>query len=195
MYLNHVELIVARDILYPRIWDWREWFLDAFDFVQGQDPGFLRPLIPSTIAGMVCDHAYDRIERGSLLDPGVAGGVYSRQRHLWVDGTVCVRIKKLNRNFLSSNYPTRQATEWNAQLPLPGFPPGSRVELGYQVDLTGSVLRGLFVLLRLGHTIQWLWQIYGEQVSTFGSQPQLTLAGAKAGEPVWYLYEVIPLGR
>ncbi len=174
MQEDYVELETVRDLLYPRIWTWRDLFLEAFYSIRQQDPAFLRPLSSATVAGLVCDHAYSLISNNIHADPRVTLKLYHGQKHFWVDDLICLRIKKVNRNFLSSNYRTKQSREWNAQSPLPGLDLGARIELGYQVDITGSVLLGIYVLYRLHKTVQWLWQIHGEQVSTFGSQPSLT---------------------
>ena len=191
MITGNIELQVARDTLYSRIWVWGDLFLDAFDTVWDQNPAFLRPLSSATIAGLVNDQTYDMVAKNTAGDVGVKFGAYRGQKHFWVEDLVCLRIKKLNRNFLSSNYRTKQSSLWNSQLPMPGLSLGARLELGYQVDITGNVLRGIFVLFRVRGTVQWLWQIHGERVSTFGTQPLLTTRDF----PVRFLYEPNPIGR
>ncbi len=190
MTKGNIELETVRDLLYSRIWVWRDLFLDAFFAVQDQDPTFLRPLSSATIAGLLCDQAYSAIVSNTVSDVGVKFGSYRGQKHFWVEDLVSLRIKKLNGNFLSSNYRTAQSSLWNAQSPLPGLSLGARLELGYQVDLTGSVLRGIFVLFRLKETAQWLWQIHGAQVTTFATQP--TLGTQNSLRPARFLYEPNP---
>jgi hypothetical protein len=48
---------------------------------------------------------------------------------------VVLRFKKLNRGLRASNIPTRQAVAYAAQqLLLPGFPPFTRLQAGYQLS-------------------------------------------------------------
>ena len=175
MPTSDISLDEARDILLSRVWGWRELFLDAFSDFLELDPGLVRVLAPATVAGIICDAALGRfISTKAIDDTGIQFGTYRGQRHFWVEGLLCLRIKKLNKNFLSSNYRTKQSEEWNGQSPLSGLSLGARLEFGYQVDATGYVLTGLFMLFRRGPIVEWLWQIHGAEVSTFGSQPMLT---------------------
>ena len=184
---DQMDLFSTRQILQPRIWSILDAFLGAFDTVVHQELPSLPGTQISTIASMVCDQAYRNITLNLSGDQGLVQGSHKGQRFFVFDSTLVLRIKKLNRNYLSSNIRTRQASRWNRQLPLAGIPSLSRVELGYQVDLTGTVLTGVFVLLRIGNDVQWLWQIHGEQVSTFAVQP--ALPSPDFGPGIQYLYE------
>ena len=182
-----LELFSARSVLQPRIWAILDAALEAFDTVVNRELPSLPGTQTSTIAAMVCDQAYRNITLNLAGDDGLFRASHRGQRFFVFDGLLVLRVKKLNRNFLSSNIRTRQASHWNRQLSLDGVPTLSRLELGYQVDLTGSVLTGVFVLLRLGNDVQWLWQIHGAQVSTFAVQPVLPIPDFGSG--IQYLYE------
>ena len=171
-----IDLDTARAVLYDRIWKWRGLLYDAFEVSRGLDSRILFSASASTMAGLVCDLAYELITQNAAQDDDVVVGVFRGQRYWWVEAgeaSICLRVKKVDKNFLSWNYPTRQSVAWNQQGMLAEFHTGTRLEIGYRTDATGSVLSEIFVLCRLSDTIQWLWQIYGERVSTFAVQPLL----------------------
>lgn len=63
---------------------------------------------------------------------------------LWLvePANVVVRLKKMDEDGRSRNYPTKQAKDFDAQLPLPGLPsPPVRLTVGYLLDPLGSLVR------------------------------------------------------
>ena len=86
-----------------------------------------------------------------------------------------IRLKYLNRNLMSMNYPTRRSRHWNRQLKMPGLPPWDRLEFGYRLDITGTTIENAFVLLRQEENFLWVWQVMGERIDTFHAQWPLLL--------------------
>lgn len=120
-------------------------------------------------------------------DPDVIFGVDRLQRFLIIDERFILRFKLIDNNFDSSNYRTNRATQWRLQFPLTGLPQCDRLELGYRLDITGTVIQDAFVLLRVGKRIVWLWQIGGERIDTFPIQ--LELRPVSAPQPYVFAYD------
>jgi hypothetical protein len=60
---------------------------------------------------------------------------------LFEPASVVIRLKKMDEDGRSRNYPTQQAQDYDAQLDLPGLPsPPVRLTAGYWLDATGQVI-------------------------------------------------------
>jgi hypothetical protein len=62
---------------------------------------------------------------------------------LWLfkNANVVIRLKKMDENGQSRNYPTKQAEDFDAQKQLPGLPlPPVRLTAGYFLDKTGTTV-------------------------------------------------------
>ncbi len=62
---------------------------------------------------------------------------------LWLydAANVVIRLKKMDEDGKSSNYPTKQARYYDAQRELPGLPlPPIRLSVGYWLDRTGQII-------------------------------------------------------
>lgn len=62
---------------------------------------------------------------------------------LWMHdaGNVVFRLKKMDEDGKTSNYPTKQAKDYDAQRQLPGLPlPPVRLTAGYWLDATGQII-------------------------------------------------------
>jgi hypothetical protein len=110
-------------------------------------------------------------------DPGVRFSNRRNQRYFTFDERIILRFKLLDKSFKSSNYPTRTARKWNSQLFLAGMPPCERLEFGYRLDLTGTVVQDAFILLRVCTEVTWLWQVWGPPIDVFPIQLSLTPIG------------------
>jgi len=54
---------------------------------------------------------------------------------------VVIRLKKMDEDGKSRNYPTKQAKDYDGQRQLPGLPlPPVRLTVGYWLDATGQVI-------------------------------------------------------
>lgn len=63
---------------------------------------------------------------------------------LWLfeDSNAVIRLKKMDEDGRSRNYPTRQAKDFDGQKELPGLPmPPVRLTAGYLLDATGTFVR------------------------------------------------------
>ena len=110
-------------------------------------------------------------------DAGVVLRIDKLQRFLAIDERIILRFKLIDNNFQSSNYPTQRAIKWRLQRPFAGIPPCERLELGYRLDITGTVIRDAFVLLKVGDRIVWMWQVGGEKIDIFPIQLDLRPSG------------------
>ena len=120
-------------------------------------------------------------------DTGVKFNTVQNQRMFTIDERIILRFKLIDRAFKSKNYPTRKATQWRLQYPLPVFPPCERLEFGYRLDLTGTGVEDAFILLRVGNTVVWLWQLWGARIDTFPIQLDLTPIGQT--QPIVFAYD------
>jgi hypothetical protein len=70
-----------------------------------------------------------------------------------------VQMKKLNDRGLPSNYPTKTAIRFAAQLQIPGMPPGTRLTLGYLLDSLGTAIAEVRLIAQLGNGVAWSREI------------------------------------
>ncbi len=80
-----------------------------------------------------------------------------RGRKVWVVGDhAVIRIKKMDEDGRSRNYPTKQDKEYDLGVPLPGLPqPAVRVTVGYLLDPTATQVERVQVSRPLGKSINW----------------------------------------
>ena len=175
---HHIDALHARSVLESRMISLVNIILDRFEWFNSQSGPESRAWRSATRASIIGDGFYQQIAETMGSDLGIKLGDYRRQRYILFDGELVLRFKKLDQHYQSRNYPTQQAKRWNVQLRLPGMPPFARLEIGYQVDLTGTWPTGIFVLLRFGDAVQWLWQVYGAPESTFSAQQLLEASQA-----------------
>jgi hypothetical protein len=113
-----------------------------------------------TVAGCVNDHAFHRLRE--LLE-GKTGCRFPNIRGLEVldyQGTALVRLKKVNGAGRGRNAITKQQTNYDAQLPLPGLPPEAiRLVAGYQPDAAFNFVQRVIISRPLGKTILWAAQV------------------------------------
>jgi hypothetical protein len=68
---------------------------------------------------------------------------YAGGLKLWLyeRANVVIRLKKMDEDGKSKNYPTKQAKDYDAQRELPGLPlPPVRLTAGYWLDRTGQII-------------------------------------------------------
>lgn len=140
-------------------------------------------------AKILSDHFYFNAA-SSLSGRGVELKVDQLQRYLVVDERLILRFKRFDGHLGTRNYPTDHATEWVRQIPLDGIPPVARLHLGYRLDLTGTILEDMFVTLPNGIpevVNDWVWQVWGEPITTVGIQMRFPQLQPDAG--VVYAYD------
>ena len=81
-----------------------------------------------------------------------------RGQNLWLfeDVDVLIRFKKTDENGVSSNYPTKQACDFERGFALPGIPPAPmRLNVGYLLDDTGLTFVRSQVAFPAGKRTLW----------------------------------------
>ena len=104
-------------------------------------------------------------------DPAVSFAKFSNGYSMNVDDQLVLRIKQVDGSYRPRNSATRRALHWGQQLRFPTIPDLVRLDLGYRLDLTGSVVEDAVIMLtHNGHAL-WRWQIWGRPISKFASAP------------------------
>lgn len=76
---------------------------------------------------------------------------------VWIIGEMAtIRFKKMDEDGRSRSYPTKQAKDFDRQLPLPGLPhPPLNLVVGYLPDPTGTRVERVQVAMPSGKSITW----------------------------------------
>jgi hypothetical protein len=74
-------------------------------------------------------------------------------------GVVTVRFKKLTRSGVSQNLQTELQLDYRGQVPLEGFGPLPRLDVGYRVDPTGMNYEALLISCPEGRSAAWCYEI------------------------------------
>ena len=174
MYLQHIDLEHAKSVLSPRMRAFTGALANSVN-VWNSRFGGSQIVLDSTARAVVLNQYWYYFARSALAnDLGVTLLTEQGQRYFVVDEEVILRFKLVDQNLKSKNFPTRRAKAWNLQLPLNGIPKWDRLEFGYRLDLTGTVVLDAFVILRVGHHFLWVWQVLGDRIETFAAQLPLT---------------------
>lgn len=75
------------------------------------------------------------------------------------DGSIGIRLKKLDEDGLSRNQPTGQVRDFRGQLMLPGVQADYHLEAGYVIDRFGSELSSIDLVCPAGAGIHWKAEI------------------------------------
>ena len=105
-------------------------------------------------------------------DAGVLLDKYGNRYYYVLDDSVVLRFKHVDDAYRSWNHPTLRALAWGAQASLPTIPPLAKLELGYRLDLTGTVVRDAVVMLNYNGRSLWRWQIWGRPIDEFAATPR-----------------------
>jgi hypothetical protein len=88
-------------------------------------------------------HMLAEAERRYIDRPGIRMLELNGGLKVWLleAVSVVIRLKKMDEDGRSRNYPTQQAQDYDAQLELPGLPsPPVRLTAGYWLDATGQII-------------------------------------------------------
>ncbi len=88
-------------------------------------------------------HMLAEADRRFLDRPGIRQLEINGGLKLWLfeNANVVIRLKKMDEDGKSRNYPTQQARDYDAQRDLPGLPsPPVRLTAGYWLDPTGQII-------------------------------------------------------
>ncbi len=169
---HFIELRSAKTILQPRV--------PIF-------AGSLRKAIQEWNNGLGAYHAIvDEFARGVLVnqfwyayssqafrgDVGVSLDKHGNRHYYIVDDLLVLRLKHVDNSYRSWNHPTSRARAWDAQASFPTIPPMAKLELGYRLDLTGTVVRDAVVMLNFKGRSVWRWQIWGPAIGEFAAAPR-----------------------
>lgn len=123
-----------------------------------------------TRACMVNDFMRTRGARLAVEDPTVTV-VIKQQMQVLVfspegfDGSIGIRLKKLDEDGLSRNQPTGQVQDFRGQLSLPGIKADYHLEAGYVVDRFGSALSSIDLVCPSGEAIYWKAEIVPDGIN------------------------------
>ena len=155
--------------------------------------GALRKALHEWNKGLGAYHAtVDEFARGVLInqfwyvfsshalrdDTGISLEKHGNGYFFTVDDSLVLRLKHVNKAYRSWNHPTRRSLALDAQVPFPTIPPMARLELGYRLDLTGTVVEDAVVMLNNNGRSLWRWQIWGYPISEFAASPSDMLGHA-----------------
>ena len=160
-----IEFETAHDAMVPyfdRLWDvingsWKDWNTELSPKVRAIASSRSR-------ACLLSDFMRTRGTRLSVEDPTVTV-VIKQQMFVLVfsppgfDGSIGVRLKKLDEDGLSRNQPTGQVLDYRGQQSLPGIKADYHLEAGYVVDKFGSALTSVDLVCPAGGAIHWKAEI------------------------------------
>jgi hypothetical protein len=93
---------------------------------------------------------------------------------LWLYETanVVIRLKKMDEDGKSRNYPTKQAKDYDAQRELPGLPlPPVRLTAGYWLDATGQIINRVQIARPDGRRLPtWCAAVVPQEQRTAGER-------------------------
>jgi len=109
-------------------------------------------------ASILHDHMVDRARKEFQ---GVKGVHFLEGRLflLSIDQQIIVRFKKLDDDMKSRNYPTLHALKFLQQLDIPGIPPVTRVEAGYQLNGLETGIQAVLITCREGAKLEWFLEL------------------------------------
>ncbi len=105
-------------------------------------------------------------------DGGVSSGKHGNGYYFVVDGILVIRFKHLDESYKTWNHPTPRSRAMEAQLPFRSIPPLARLDLGYHLDLTGTVVETAMVMFNRNRRSVWRWQIWGHPIDEFAAMPR-----------------------
>lgn len=108
-------------------------------------------------------HMLAEAERRLLNVPGVLLKDIRGLKAFLVGDVAVIRLKRMDEDGRSSNYPTKQAKDFDRGQPLPGLPPPAiRLAVGYLADATGTSVQRVQVAKPTGREIDWCAAIVPE---------------------------------
>lgn len=129
---------------------WDEWKNDlSLRFPQVTDRGFaniLYELITNRAQNLFSKYSRDKIYLSKK----------NESLKITIDDQVIVRFKKYLPGKRTSNFPTRQALLFDAQMPLPGFGSIDRITVGYLPNFLRTDILG-YITYPIGKNI-YLWE-------------------------------------
>ena len=167
----YIKLSRARSILRPRMWAFAGALRKAVEEWNAEMSRYHATLTESTRAMILSDLWYQFSSQALTSDAGVSLRPYGTRHFYIIDEILALRFKHLNDAYRTWNRPTPRSEAWDEQLPFQTIPSIPRLDLGYRLDLTGTVIMAALVIYKIGEPI-WHWQIWGHPISEFESAPR-----------------------
>ena len=179
MVPTRIEMDDACAILDPFLPLCVDILLDYRDEVSSPDVAALRgPMSRRSFCSLLSDYFYGRIEQAPEYGVRFERRQESGQHYVVFEGLLAVRVKQIDKKYLSWNLPTPHSMLWNLQLPAPGMEPLPKLELGYNLDALMNGYDGIHLLQRFDKIVDWREQIYGVRTNAFDiEQPRLDGVG------------------
>ena len=86
-----------------------------------------------------------------------------------IDYKLIIRLKHVDDNYRPRNHRTSRAQAWERQEAFADILPLPRVDLCYQLDLTGSMIKDAMLQFSYGDIPQWRFQIWGQPHHVFST--------------------------
>ena len=131
----------------------------------------------ATRSMVIARHWYSYSDEALRDDPGVKL-VNNYERHCFeIDREFALRFKHLNSRYRTRNNSNFRSFAWGHQLSLADLPPMPRLDFGYRLDLTGTLIETAMIMLCVGNEPSWRWQIWGDPIDVFAGTPETDLFG------------------
>jgi hypothetical protein len=158
-YMGIITLEEALALLKPVLADLRACVREAWKKYEASVPA----LVPLASSGFrahamhefVLEEVRHRIG-GQYADADIAERSRRRRFLVYWKKRLALQFKKLGPDFLTRNYPTRTAVDFDRQvLDLPECKPYPKLTIGYQLDEFATGLLGVYVAFRIGKECVW----------------------------------------
>jgi hypothetical protein len=140
----------------------------------GYDPAVLLELDVRAQAACTYCHMHYEADRRLMGRDGIRAIDYQGGLKLWLydAANIVIRLKKMDEDGKSSNYPTKQAKDYDAQRELPGLPlPPVRLTAGYWLDRTGQIINRVQIARPNGRRLPtWCAAVVPQEQRTAGER-------------------------
>lgn len=167
------------ELTMPEVMESIDHLLDDLDFICRHGLATYRTYPPAiliehdaraTASNIYC-HMLAEAERRLLNVPGVLLKDIRGLKAFLVSDVAVIRLKRMDEDGRSRNYPTKQAKDFDRGQPLPGLPPpATRLTVGYLADATGTSVQRVQVAKPTGREIDWCAAIVPEGDRVDGGQ-------------------------
>ena len=131
-----------------------------------------------SFCSLLSDYFYSRMEEAPEHGVRFERREDRGQHYVVFEDRLAVRVKQIDKQYLSWNLPTPHSRLWNLQLQAPGMEPLPKLELGYHLDALMNGYRSIHLLQRVDKIVDWREQIYGARTDAFDiEQPRLDGVG------------------
>ena len=169
---SYMDLQCAKSILQPRVLAFAGALSKAVR-VWNEECGTYHAIVDEFARGVLINQFwYAFSSRALRSDPGICLEKHGQRHYYTIDGLVSLRFKHVDKSYRSWNHPTSRARAWDEQAWFPTIPPMVNLELGYRMDLTGTVVEDAIVMYNYKGRSLWRWQIWGYPVSEFAAFPR-----------------------